>query len=120
LGRSVLSARDAAQKEHPLEYLAQCFDLVDDQYFFYGHIKPELAKVWGAQGVRSESRFCVHCQTASVVTHSPSAVMEPTSAPLSSPAMKTKCWRAKGWKRCLEGKLAALLIQFPRFLQNTS
>ena len=42
------------RKKHPLEYLAQCFDVVEINTSFYGHIKPEMAKLW-ARSVRSKS-----------------------------------------------------------------
>src|SRR5437899_4671052 len=35
-----------ARKIHPLEYLAQFFDVVEINTSFYGPIKPELAKIW--------------------------------------------------------------------------
>ena len=34
------------RKQHALEFLAQCFDVVEINTSFYGHIKPELAKLW--------------------------------------------------------------------------
>ena len=34
------------RKQHPLEILAQCFDMVEINTSFYGHIKPHLAKLW--------------------------------------------------------------------------
>ena len=46
LGRRLLPSGMQRRKEHPLEYLAQCFDMVEINTSFYGHIKPELAKLW--------------------------------------------------------------------------
>jgi uncharacterized protein YecE (DUF72 family) len=34
------------RRHHPLELIAQCFDVVEINTSFYGHIKPELAKLW--------------------------------------------------------------------------
>ena len=34
------------RKQHPLEILARCFDMVEINTSFYGHIKPHLAKLW--------------------------------------------------------------------------
>src|SRR5271154_6460340 len=53
-------------KRHALEFLAQCFDVVEINTSFYGHIKPELAKLWGAQG-RGESKVYVHREIAPLV-----------------------------------------------------
>ena len=40
------------QKRHALEFLAQCFDVVEINTSFYGHIKPELAKLWARKVAR--------------------------------------------------------------------
>src|SRR6266567_6422407 len=34
------------KKIHALEYLAHFFDVVEINTSFYGHIRPELAKIW--------------------------------------------------------------------------
>src|SRR5512146_2005689 len=34
------------RKQHPVEYLAQYFDLIEINTSFYGHLKPELVKLW--------------------------------------------------------------------------
>ncbi len=34
------------RKQHPLELVARCFDLVEINTSFYGHIKPEIATLW--------------------------------------------------------------------------
>ncbi len=35
-----------SRKLHPLEYLPRFFDVVEINTSFYGHIKPELARLW--------------------------------------------------------------------------
>src|ERR1700682_3463155 len=47
------------RKQHALEYLAQCFDMVEINTSFYGHIKPELAKLWSrkVEAVNPKFRF---------------------------------------------------------------
>ena len=54
------------QKQHALEFLAQCFDVVEINTSFYGHIKPELAKLW-VRKVCGQSEVCVHCEVAPLV-----------------------------------------------------
>jgi uncharacterized protein YecE (DUF72 family) len=34
------------RKQHPLDYLPQFVDVIEINTSFYGHIKPELAKLW--------------------------------------------------------------------------
>jgi uncharacterized protein YecE (DUF72 family) len=74
------------RREHPLEYLAQCFDLVEINTSFYGHIKPELAKVWARKAFAVNRDFVFTAKLHRSFTHSPFAVMEPTSAATIKPS----------------------------------
>src|SRR5271169_5419190 len=108
------------RKEHPLEYLAQCFDMVEINTSFYGHIKPELARVW-ARRVSVNPNFVFTAKLHRSFTHSPLAVMEPTSAASIRPNDQDERLAREGLDSlAAEGKLGALLIQFPVSFKNTS
>ncbi|HZD31593.1 MAG TPA: DUF72 domain-containing protein, partial [Candidatus Angelobacter sp.] len=34
------------KSQHPVEYMAQYFDMIEINTSFYGHIKPEWGKLW--------------------------------------------------------------------------
>jgi uncharacterized protein YecE (DUF72 family) len=109
------------RREHPLEYLAQCFDLVEINTSFYGHIKPELAKVWARKAFAVNRDFVFTAKLHRSFTHSPFAVMEPTSAATIKPSDEDEMLAREGLEALAsEGKLAALLIQFPVSYKNTS
>jgi uncharacterized protein YecE (DUF72 family) len=69
-----------ARKIHPLEYLARFFDVVEINTSFYGPIKPQLAKVWCRKIADINPNFQFTAKLYRSFTHSPLAVMEPTSA----------------------------------------
>jgi uncharacterized protein YecE (DUF72 family) len=108
------------RKEHPLEYLAQCFDVVEINTSFYGHIKPELAKVW-ARRVSGNPNFTFTAKLHRSFTHSPLAVMEPTSAVSIKPNDEDEKLSREGLEALAStGKFGSLLIQFPVSFKNTS
>ncbi len=108
------------RKEHPLEYLAQCFDVVEVNTSFYGHIKPELAKLW-ARRVSGNPNFAFTAKLHRSFTHSPLAVMEPTSAASIRPNDEDEKLAREGLEAlAATGKFGALLIQFPVSFKNTS
>jgi uncharacterized protein YecE (DUF72 family) len=108
------------KKIHPLEYLAHFFDLVEINTSFYGHIKPELAKLW-VRKVGCNPNFMFTAKLHRSFTHSPLAVMEPTSAASIRPNDEDEAKAREGLDALAsEGKLGALLIQFPVSFKNTS
>jgi len=108
------------RKQHALEFLAQCFDVVEINSSFYGHIKPELVKVW-ARKVAVNPRFVFTAKLHKSFTHSPIAVMEPTSAATIKPNDEDERLAREGLDAlAATGKLGALLIQFPVSFKNTS
>lgn len=108
------------RKEHPLEYVAQCFDMVEINTSFYGHIKPELAKLW-LRKVAANRKFVFTAKLHRSFTHSPLAVMEPTSAATINPNDDDERLAREGLDALAEaGRLGALLIQFPFSFKNTS
>jgi uncharacterized protein YecE (DUF72 family) len=108
------------RKQHALEILAQCFDVVEINTSFYGHIKPELAKLW-ARKVAVNPKFVFTAKLHRSFTHSPLAVMEPTSAATIKPNDEDERLAREGLDAlAATGKFGALLIQFPVSYKNTS
>jgi uncharacterized protein YecE (DUF72 family) len=108
------------KKIHPLEYLAHFFDVVEINTTFYGHIKPELAKLW-VRKVACNPNFMFTAKLHRSFTHSPLAVMEPTSAASIQATDEDEAKAREGLDALAsQGKLAALLIQFPVSFKNTS
>ena len=68
------------RKQHPLEILARCFDMVEINTSFYGHIKPEIAKLWAKIAGDANQHFLFTAKLHRSFTHSPLSAMEPTSA----------------------------------------
>jgi uncharacterized protein YecE (DUF72 family) len=110
-----------ARKIHPLEYLAQFFDVVEINTSFYGPIKPHLAKVWCKKVSAVNPNFVFTAKLLRAFTHSPLAVMEPTSAATIRPGEDDERQTREGLDAIAnEGRLGALLIQFPVSFKNTS
>jgi uncharacterized protein YecE (DUF72 family) len=108
------------RKVHPLEYLAGFFDAVEINTSFYGHIKPELAKLWCRKVEAVNRQFLFTAKLHRSFTHSPIAVMEPTSAATIRPNEEDARLAREGLDAlAAEGKLGALLIQFPVSFKNT-
>jgi len=108
------------KKIHPLEYLARFFDLVEINTSFYGHIKPELARLWSKKVAAVNKDFIFTAKLHRSFTHSPRAVMEPTSAASIRPNDEDEAKAREGLEAlAAEGKLGALLIQFPVSFKNT-
>jgi uncharacterized protein YecE (DUF72 family) len=108
------------RKQHPLEYLARCFDVVEINTSFYGHIKPELAKLWLRKAGAVNPKFVFTAKLHRSFTHSPVAVMEPTSAATIKPTDEDERLAREGLDAlAVAGKLGALLIQFPFSFKNT-
>jgi uncharacterized protein YecE (DUF72 family) len=109
------------RKQHPLEFLARCFDMVEINTSFYGHIKPHLAKLWTRKATEVNPRFVFTAKLHRSFTHSPLAVMEPTSAATIQPNDEDEALAREGLEAlAAEGKLGALLMQFPVSYKNTS
>ncbi|HUA15247.1 MAG TPA: DUF72 domain-containing protein [Verrucomicrobiae bacterium] len=108
-------------KLHPLEYLAHFFDTAEINTSFYGPLKPELAKLWCRKVAAVNSGFLFTAKLYRAFTHSPIAVMEPTSAATIRPTDEDEARTREGLDAlAAEGRLGALLIQFPVSFKNTS
>src|SRR3954462_14659920 len=109
------------RKQHPLEILARCFDVVEINTSFYGHIKPELAMLWARIVSEVNPNFMFTAKLHRSFTHSPLAAMEPTSAVSIHPNDEDERLARQGLEAMAEtGKFGALLIQFPVSFKNTA
>ena len=109
------------RKMHPLEFLARFFDTVEINTSFYGPMRAEVAKVWCKRAAAVNSKFLFTAKLYRAFTHSPIAVMEPTSAATIRPTDDDEARTREGLDAIAgENRLGALLIQFPVSYKNTS
>jgi uncharacterized protein YecE (DUF72 family) len=109
------------RKLHPLLLVARCFDTVEINTSFYGHIKPELAKLWARIANDVNPNFVFTAKLHRSFTHSPLSAMEPTSAASIRPNDEDERLAREGLEAlAATGKFGALLIQFPVSFKNTS
>src|SRR5271156_6414047 len=109
------------RKQHPLEYLARFFDTTEINTSFYGPLKPEWGKLWCRKVAAVNKNFLFTAKLYRAFTHSPIAVMEPTSAATIRPTDDDEARTREGLDAIAgEGRLGALLIQFPVSFKNTS
>lgn len=109
------------RKIHLLEYLARFFDTAEINTSFYGPLKAELAKLWCRRITAVNPKFLFTAKLYRAFTHSPIAVMEPTSAATIRPTDDDEVRTREGLDALAsEGRLGALLIQFPVSFKNTS
>jgi uncharacterized protein YecE (DUF72 family) len=108
------------RRQHKLEYLARFFDTTEINTSFYGPLKPELAKLWCRKVAAVNPQFLFTAKLYRAFTHSPIAVMEPTSAATIRPTDEDEIRTREGLDAiAAEGRLGALLIQFPVSFKNT-
>ena len=108
------------REQHPAEYLARYFDVIEINTSFYGPIKPHLAKLWCRKvaGVNPEFQFTAKLYKS--FTHAPGGAVQPTSAATLAPTEKDEHDVKEGLDPMAEaGKLGALLLQFPISFKNT-
>jgi uncharacterized protein YecE (DUF72 family) len=109
-----------SRKTHPLEYLARFFDTTEINTSFYGPLKPELVKLWCRKVAAVNPNFLFTAKLYRAFTHSPQAVMEPTSAATIRPTDEDELRTREGLDALAgTGRLGALLIQFPVSFKNT-
>lgn len=109
------------KKIHPVEFLAHYFDVIEINTSFYGHIRPEIGRLWSRKAAAVNPHFVFTAKLHRSFTHSPLAVMEPTSAASIRPNDEDERLAREGLESlATEGKLGALLIQFPVSFKNTS
>jgi uncharacterized protein YecE (DUF72 family) len=109
------------RRQHSLEYLARFFDTTEINTSFYGPLKPELAKLWCRKVAGVNKKFLFTAKLYRAFTHSPVAVMGPTSAATIRPTDEDEARTREGLDAIAGGgMLGALLIQFPVSFKNTS
>jgi uncharacterized protein YecE (DUF72 family) len=109
------------RKQHPLAVVARCFDVVEINTSFYGHIKPEIAKLWARIVSDANPGFLFTAKLHRSFTHSPLPAMEPTSAVSIHPNDEDERLAREGLEALAgTGKFGALLLQFPVSFKNTS
>src|SRR5499427_1430201 len=109
------------RRVHPLEYLARFFDTAEINTSFYGPLKPERAKLWCRRVAAVNPRFLFTTKLYRAFTHSPVAVVGPTSAATIRPTDEDEIKTREGLDALAnQGRLGALLIQFPISFKNTS
>jgi uncharacterized protein YecE (DUF72 family) len=108
------------KSEHPVEYLARYFDLIEINTSFYGHIKPDLGRSWSRKAAGVNPRFVFTAKLNKTFTHSPIATIESTSAATIKPNPEDEKLAKAGLDSIAEeGRLGALLAQFPVSFKNT-
>jgi uncharacterized protein YecE (DUF72 family) len=108
------------KSQHPVEYLAQYFDLIEINTSFYGHIKPEWGRSWCRKAAAVNPEFKFTAKLNKTFTHSPIAVIESTSAATIKPNTEDEVLAKAGLDSIKEqGMLGALLAQFPISFKNS-
>lgn len=106
--------------QHPAEYLARYFDVIEINTSFYGPIRPELAKLWCRKVAAVNPQFQFTAKLYKTFTHAPGGLAQPTSAITLAPTEKDERDVKEGLDPLAEaGKLGALLMQFPISFKNT-
>ncbi|MGI9103352.1 MAG: DUF72 domain-containing protein [Terriglobales bacterium] len=107
--------------QHPVEYLAQYFDTIEINTSFYGNLKPEVAKLWCRKASAVNPQFVFTAKLNKCFTHSPNAVLESTSAATIRFTPADVAEAKEGYDALAdEGRLGALLLQFPISFKNTN
>ena len=109
------------KSQHPVEFMAQYFDMLEINTSFYGHIKPEWGKLWCRKASRVNSNFMFTAKLNRAFTHSPIAVVESTSAATIQAGPNDERWAKAGLDAIAEeSMLGAVLVQFPISFKNTN
>ena len=97
-----------------LAYMAEYFDMVEINTSFYGPIKPEIGREWCRVVAEENPDFTFTAKLYRAFTHSPVAVIEPTSAGTIRPGAGDEADVKRGFDvLASEGRLGAVLAQFP-------
>ena len=106
------------RKIHPLEYLAAFFDCCEINTSFYGHIRPNVGKSWCEKTAAVNPNFQFTAKLFQGFTHIPRGTKSP------SPFQLTVSPKDEGLTRegldsiASEGRLGAVLVQFPVSFKN--
>jgi uncharacterized protein YecE (DUF72 family) len=106
------------RKLHPLEYLAQFFDCCEINSSFYGHIRPNVGQSWTQKTAAVNPSFQFTAKLFQGFTHAPQGTRPPSPFQLTVSAEDEKLAREGLDSIAKEGKLGAVLIQFPVSFKN--
>src|SRR5260370_17365123 len=106
------------RKIHPLEYLAQFFDCCEINTSFYGHIRPNVGKSWCEKTAAVNPGFLFTAKLFQGFTHVPKGTRPPSPFQLTVTSEDEKLVREGLDSIAPEGKLGAVLIQFPISFKN--
>jgi uncharacterized protein YecE (DUF72 family) len=106
------------QKIHPLEYLARFFDCCEINTSFYGHIRPNVGRDWCRKANAINPHFLFTAKLFQGFTHVPRRARPPSPFNLTVAAEEEQLARGGLDSIAGEGKLGAVLIQFPVSFKN--
>ena len=105
---------ESLNAKNRVAYLASYFGLIEINNSFYGHIKPAVGKRWCRMASAENPEFVFSAKLNRAFTHSPIAVLEPTSVNTIRPGPSDERDAKAGLDSIAEeGMLAAVLAQFP-------
>ncbi len=108
------------REQHPAEYLAQFFDLIEINTSYYAPLKPEHAKLWCRKVASVNPDFRFTAKLYKAFTHAPGGVVQSTSAATLDPTDEDEDQVREGFDvLASEGRLGAVLVQFPISFRNT-
>jgi uncharacterized protein YecE (DUF72 family) len=106
------------RKVHPLQFLARFFDCCEINTSFYGHIRPSVGKSWCEKAAAVNPEFLFSAKLFQGFTHPPRGTPPPSPFKLTVSAEDEKLAREGLDSIAEEGKLGAVLIQFPVSFKN--
>ncbi|HEU5412972.1 MAG TPA: DUF72 domain-containing protein [Candidatus Angelobacter sp.] len=106
------------RKIHPLEYLAQFLDACEINTSFYGHIRPNIGREWCRKTTGVNPEFVFSAKLYQGFTHCPRGTRQPSPFQLKVDPKEEKLAREGLDSIAAEGKLAAVLMQFPISFKN--
>src|SRR5579884_2223713 len=106
------------RKIHPLEYLAQFIDCCEINTSFYGHIGPNVGRSWCQKVAAVNSSFQFTAKLFQGFTHLPKGTKAPSPFNLTVSAEDEKLAREGLDSVADEGRLGAVLVQFPISFKN--
>jgi len=106
------------RKIHPVEYLAQFFDCCEINSSFYGHIRPNIGKDWCRKTAAVNPGFQFTAKLFQGFTHAPRGTQPPSPFNLIVSPDEERLAREGLDSIAGEGKLGAVLIQFPVSFKN--
>ena len=106
------------RKIHPLEYLAQFLDACEINTSFYGHIRPNVGRDWCHKTTAVNPHFVFSAKLYQGFTHCPRGTKPPSPFNLKVDPKEENLAREGLDSIAGEGKLAAVLMQFPISFKN--